>query len=84
MRIVFHTADPAVVKAVNFQKLMRVTPAGIEMRERKIGIIRPKRTVQVPLRSKNASVFSMSEVLTSGSLPMSLRVRSLPSRAPTP
>ena len=84
MRTVFQMADPAVVKAVNFQKAMRVTPAGIDISDRKMGIMRPKNTVHMPRRSKNASVRSMSSVLTRGSLPMSQRVRSRPRSTPTP
>src|SRR5699024_6795865 len=59
-------------------------PAGMEMRERKMGTNRPTSTVHRPFRSNQASVLSTSETLTSGSQFMMARVRSRPSSAPTP
>ena len=73
-----------MVRRVNRSGFMRVTPAGMEISDRKTGTIRPVKTVQPPRRWKNASVRSMSEVLTKGTLARIRRVRSGPSQAPTP
>lgn len=61
---------------------MRSTPAGIEIRLRKIGTIRPSSTAFVPCRWNHASVFSRSDTFTSGSRPHSAYIRSRPMTRP--
>ncbi len=80
----FHRALPRVVRPRKTGSGMRSTPAGTEIRLRKMGIIRPKNTALVPCRRNQASVFSMSETFTSGSRAAIATVRSRPSSAPTP
>ena len=80
----FQIALPSVVRQRKTGRRMRSTPAGTEIRLRKIGIIRPKNTALVPCRTNHASVFSMSATFTSGSRAAIATVRSRPSSAPTP
>ena len=80
----FQMALPRVVSPRNTGRRIRSTPAGTEIRLRKIGIIRPKNTALVPCFRNQASVFSMSETFTSGSRAAIATVRSRPSSAPTP
>jgi hypothetical protein len=79
---VFQIRLPSAVKVTNVTIGIRSTPAGIEMRLRKIGIIRPKKTALTPCRANHTSVRSRSATLTSGSLAMIARVRSRPTSAP--
>lgn len=80
----FQIALPSVVRARKTGRRIRSTPAGTEIRLRKMGIIRPKNTALVPCLRNHASVFSMSDTFTSGSFPAIATVRSRPSRAPIP
>lgn len=80
----FHRALPRAVRRVKTGRGMRSTPAGTEIRLRKTGIIRPKKIALVPCRRNHASVRSMSETLTRGSLAAMATVRSRPRAAPTP
>ena len=45
---VFHASEPAAESSPKRQSGIRVTPAGMEMSERKMGIIRPKNTALPP------------------------------------
>ena len=76
-------SEPAPVRRVNFTRFIRVTPAGSEISDRKMGIIRPKKTVHEPCLSKKASVRMTSFGLTNGSALRIFRVRSRPSNAPS-
>lgn len=81
--MLFQMRLPAVVRSTNLGSGIRSTPAGSEMRLRKIGIMRPKNTAMLPCLWNQASVRSTSSSLTSGSQPMIRRVRSRPTIAPT-
>ena len=83
MRREFQMSEPAPVRRVNFTRFIRVTPAGSEISDRKMGIIRPKKTVHEPCLSKKASVRMTSFGLTNGSALRIFRVRSRPSNAPS-
>ena len=74
--------EPAALSSTKPGKDIRSTPAGTEMRERKIGIIRPKKTAALPCLSNHASVRSRSCRSTSGILSTITRSRRRPSAAP--
>ena len=80
----FQTRLPAAVSSPNLHTGMRVTPAGIEMRLRKMGSIRPKKTALPPWRSNHATVRSMSSGCISGTFAASARSRAAPSQRPRP
>ncbi|BDH53642.1 hypothetical protein MTP02_46530 [Streptomyces albus] len=80
---VFQMALPSVVSPRKIGSGIRSMPAGTEMRLRKIGSIRPKKTAFVPCLLNHASVFSMSATFSSGILAAMATVRSRPSSAPT-
>lgn len=81
---VFHTALPSVVSARNTGSGIRSIPAGTDIRLRKTGIMRPKKTAFVPCRANHASVRSMSAGFTSGRRTAIATIRSRPSSAPAP
>ena len=64
-------------------KLIRSTPAGIEIRLRKIGTMRPKNTALPPCLANQASVRSRSLTLSNGVLAKTHTARSRPKIAPS-
>ncbi len=82
MNVVFQIALPIVVSTTNVGSGIRWTPAGTEIRLRKIGSIRPRKTALRPCRANHSSVRTKSRSSTSGSRRHSANVRSRPSRAP--
>ena len=79
----FQMSEPAIVSSRKMLWLIRSMPAGIEMRERKMGIIRPKNTALRPWRPNQATVRSTSSGLTSGSFAAHPVIRSWPKARPT-
>ena len=82
MRIVFQIALPAVVRSTNVGRRMSRIPAGMEISDRKIGIIRPKNTAFSPCRSNQATVVCTSSTSTSGIFTAMRAMRSMPIHLP--
>lgn len=81
---VFQMPLPSPVSSTNCQAGNFVVPAGSEMRLRKIGTSRPKKTAFRPCRRNQSAAVSKSRSSSSGILEMTRRVRSSPSQRASP